>query len=277
MENKIQLHYQDALNKFPKSRIIGVFCQGSQNYGLDDENSDLDSKCLFTPSIDDYHSENLINLEIKTYIREDSEHIVFTNLYNFIRLIKEGSPNYLELLYSKINYVNPIYQDFWNKLVAQREALSRYNPKRIAKSMNRMIQGKYQNLCQSKTYPTRMYMIENYQYDSKELSHLIRMYYTLYNYVNWNKSFQDCLLLKLETEEETNDIKNWIIDIKRNPSYSFDEALKIAKDYANKANQLYKKFAAGLDWNENYDLRNYLNILLKDVEKISIQAQESNI
>ena len=31
--NKIKEHYTEALEMFPESRIVGIFCQGSQNYG----------------------------------------------------------------------------------------------------------------------------------------------------------------------------------------------------------------------------------------------------
>lgn len=47
-KDKIQPHYEDALAQFPQDRIIGVFCQGSQNYNLSDEKSDLNLKCLVT-------------------------------------------------------------------------------------------------------------------------------------------------------------------------------------------------------------------------------------
>ena len=33
--NKVQEHFEEALEYFPEDRIVGIFLQGSQNYGLD--------------------------------------------------------------------------------------------------------------------------------------------------------------------------------------------------------------------------------------------------
>jgi hypothetical protein len=39
-----------------------------------------------------------------------------------------GSPNWIELLFSKYSIVNPNYEDLWNKLVARKEDIAQYNP-----------------------------------------------------------------------------------------------------------------------------------------------------
>ena len=41
---QLNRHYQEALTLFPEDRIVGVFLQGSQNYGLDYEGRDIDTK-----------------------------------------------------------------------------------------------------------------------------------------------------------------------------------------------------------------------------------------
>ena len=58
--DKIQEHYQEALKLYPADRIIGIFCQGSQNYGLDYEGSDIDTKCFLVPTLEDI----IFNIEI---------------------------------------------------------------------------------------------------------------------------------------------------------------------------------------------------------------------
>lgn len=37
--NGVKEHYEEALTMFPENRIVGVFYQGSANYGLDYEKS----------------------------------------------------------------------------------------------------------------------------------------------------------------------------------------------------------------------------------------------
>ena len=265
MTNKIQEHYQDALNKFPKNRIIGVFCQGSQNYGLDDENSDLDSKCLVTPSINDFINGQCKCKQIPTYTRSNNEKIMFKDICGFQKQLMIGSPNWIELLFSKYSIINPNYEDLWNKLIVRKEDIAQYNPLQMVKSMNSMIQCKYQNLLAQKTYPSRMYVLKSYPYDPKELSHLIRMYYLLENYVRWNRSFQNNLLLQRDTEQETIELKNWIIEIKRNPSYTYDEAIQLAKTYADKARILYEKLKIQIDYAENFELRSYIKNVVNEI------------
>ena len=47
----VKEHYNEALEYFPKDKIIGIFYQGSGNYGLDYEDSDVDTKLVIAPSI----------------------------------------------------------------------------------------------------------------------------------------------------------------------------------------------------------------------------------
>ena len=50
---RLQDHYDEALQYFPEDRIVGVFLQGSQNYGLDYEGSDVDTKLIVVPTFKD--------------------------------------------------------------------------------------------------------------------------------------------------------------------------------------------------------------------------------
>ena len=50
---QVQAHYNEALNYFDERSIVGIFLQGSQNYGLDTPDSDIDTKLITLPSLDD--------------------------------------------------------------------------------------------------------------------------------------------------------------------------------------------------------------------------------
>lgn len=41
---RVQDHYNESLNYFPEDQIVICALQGSQNYGLDYEGSDVDTK-----------------------------------------------------------------------------------------------------------------------------------------------------------------------------------------------------------------------------------------
>ena len=69
---RVNEHYQEALEHFPREQIVGCFLQGSQNYGLDYEGSDVDTKLIVVPSFKD------ICLNRKpvstTHVRANDEH-----------------------------------------------------------------------------------------------------------------------------------------------------------------------------------------------------------
>ena len=48
--DKVTEHAKEAATLIPEKHIVGVFLQGSQNYGLDYEGSDIDTKCITTPT-----------------------------------------------------------------------------------------------------------------------------------------------------------------------------------------------------------------------------------
>ena len=106
--NKIQEHYQEALKLYPADRIIGIFCQGSQNYGLDYEGSDIDTKCFLVPTLEDIiFNKKPIST---THIRANEEHIDFKDIRLFLTTVRKQNLNFMEILFTKYKIVNPTYE-----------------------------------------------------------------------------------------------------------------------------------------------------------------------
>lgn len=80
----------------------------------------MDTKCLVCPSIEDFYTGKEMGRGNFTHSCENQEHIVFTDIRGFLRHLKDGSPNFVELLFSKAFIVNSMYQDLWDKLAARR-------------------------------------------------------------------------------------------------------------------------------------------------------------
>lgn len=272
-EMQIREHWDEANSIYPSDRIVGVFCQGSQNYNLGDENSDMDTKCLVCPSIEDFYIGKEMGRGNFTHYRENQEHIVFTDVRGFLGHLKSGSPNFVELLFSKAFVVNPMYQDLWDKLTARREEIARYNEQMAVKSMNRMIQSKSGNLQAKKTYPTRMYILEDLDYDPKELSHEIRVYYLLKDFVE-GKPFADCLLGIKDTEGETLAGRQLIMDLKRKPLYDYKGAVAVGKEYAARANELQANFMKEKPyWYGNEELAKYMEDIIREMMERSVKKE----
>ena len=70
--DRMREHYEDALKQYPENRIVGIFYQGSGNYGLDYEGSDVDTKCVLAPSLKELAESKMTS---RTYVRENDEHI----------------------------------------------------------------------------------------------------------------------------------------------------------------------------------------------------------
>lgn len=267
----IKEHYLESISLMPEHRVIGVFCQGSQNYGLEDEKSDMDTKCLYIPSFQDYAVGNEVGNGNYTHYRENKEHIVFIDIRSFVnKHLQLGSPNFVELLFAKVQYINPIYQEVWDELVAKREEIARYNPQMMIKSMLRMIQNKAGNLAAKKTYPTRMYMVEKLQYDPKELSHEIRMYYMLNSYIQ-GESYDYCLRESYGTN------KDFIIQLKRGVDLTYEEALQIGNQYSADSQAVANSYLRLKPyWRRNEELHAYMKQVLLKIMKIGIKNEVSS-
>lgn len=53
--HRVLEHYDEAKTLFPEDRIVGIFLQGSQNYGLDLPTSDVDTKLIVVPTFQELH------------------------------------------------------------------------------------------------------------------------------------------------------------------------------------------------------------------------------
>ena len=71
MQN-VREHYNEALKHFHEDRIVAIVLQGSQNYGLDTMNSDIDTKLILTPTFEDIAMNR--QAISTTYIRADNSH-----------------------------------------------------------------------------------------------------------------------------------------------------------------------------------------------------------
>ena len=173
MELKARLyeHWEDAVKLYPKERIVALVLQGSQNYGLDDAESDVDTKLLLVPTLD----EIIFNKKpvSTTHVRENDEHIDAKDIRLYWQCFRKGNPNFVEVLFTDYYIVNPMYADLWEEMCSKRELVARVNPLIAAKAMMGMVQEKFHAM--EHRYPSRAEIVDKFGYDPKQLQHLIRM------------------------------------------------------------------------------------------------------
>ena len=225
----------DAFNKkFPNLELVYMAVQGSQNYGLDCYGdgyySDLDTKAIVLPSLDDI-VQNKQPLSF-VYVLENNEHIDIKDIRVMFEMFKKQNINFIEILFSHYNYINPKYADFFNELISNREKIARYNHNQTLRCIAGMSMEKLKAMCHP--YPTIKDKIDKYGYDGKQLHHIIRM----------NDFMRAFIVLGLSYEASLSHFKDkdLLFDAKFN-KFSLEDALRLAERYDNDTKELKEKFS----------------------------------
>ena len=255
---RVQEHYDEALQYFPKEQIVGCFLQGSQNYGLDYEGSDVDTKLIVVPNFRD------ICLNRKpvstTHVRENDEHTDWKDVRLYMETFRKQNLNFLEILFTPYAIINPMYKEEWDRLVAAREFIARMNPYRAVKSMKGIALEKYHAM--EHEYPSKVDVLAKWGYDPKQLHHLLRVEEYIGRYVN-NEPYEDCLSPRNP---------EYLIEVKRG-KYSLEEARVIAD--ATKANveRIAEAFCADHPEQESKWCRELLEDVSHNIIRIAVQKE----
>lgn len=241
-------HLSEAKTIIPEKHIVGIFLQGSQNYGLDYEGSDIDTKCITTPTFKE------IALARKplstTHVRENDEHIDLKDIRAYLETFKKQNLNFLEILFTKYAiYPNENFAKEWRRLIEHREAITHYDPVRSVKSMMGIASEKY--FAMEHHYPSRMEWIMAFGYDPKQLSHLLRVAEYLDRYIA-GEPYGDCLITK--QPEYLKDVKLGF--------HSLEEAREIATKTYNEIHEKCDKF---IEEHKNDPIDHSVDELLDDV------------
>lgn len=253
-------HYVEAKRIIPKESIIGIFLQGSQNYGLDYQNSDVDTKCIITPTF----KEIALNKKphSHSHILENNEHIDIKDVRLYIQTFRKQNLNFLEILFTDYCWFpNTEYITQWNRLVENRERIARFDKIRSIKSMMGIASEKY--FAMEHHYPSRMEWIEKYGYDPKQLHHLLRVGEYLNRYIA-GEPYSDCLISKQA---------GYLKGVKQG-FYSLEEARKIADEAYN---HIHTKCDEYCEKYKDEPIDNEMDELLDDVSyeimKISVRRE----
>lgn len=258
---RVQEHYDEALQYFPEEQIVGVFLQGSQNYELDYEGSDVDTKLIVVPSFRD------ICLNKKpvstTHVRANDEHTDWKDIRLYVEHFRKQNLNFLEILFTPYCIINPMYKEEWDRLVAAREFIARMNVHRAVKSMKGIAMEKFHAM--EHRYPTKADIIDKYGYDGKQVSHLIRVYDYLRRYIA-GESYEDCL-------RPSPDLVPRIMDYKMLDRISLEEARAEALHYKALVEDLSDKFCDGKEDYEVPWVRDLLEDVSYNIMKISVEKE----
>lgn len=185
--------------------VLGVFLYGSQNYEMDTENSDIDTKAIIIPNFEDLISRKEVS---KTYNKPDGSFLDVKDIYSMFNMIKKQGINFVEILYTDYKLINPNFSMKWNQMIeSNRDDIARFNPFATMKA----IQGTLKRMNNIFDNPNSEHGKEDCEkygycrkdfYNVKRLSEFARRYYDLFErYVYELKFNYKDLLVPLDKEQ----------------------------------------------------------------------------
>lgn len=262
IQNKLNSHVRLVKEKFPE--YIFYFCAlyGSQNYGLDTEGSDVDSKIAVIPSRKDVI---LGREKLSTTLHlEDGSVCEVKDIREMTKQFYKGNINFVEMLYTPYYIENDSISDRYrfSSLRWYRDMIANRDPLNLMKMVAAMARTKYLTL--TKVNNNNKEAIEKYGYDSKSLVTLLRLETFMYNYLfDYPENYSLCLvpgnnedLRRLKINPVSFEVADGLV---KNGIEAVDGMLNMAKDTysteewqdkitnnSKKVNNLLEDFTCGL-------------------------------
>lgn len=248
MENKVMKrlkeHYNYLIDK--GHEVVFVAHQGSYNYGLEYEHSDIDSKAVILPTFSDFVEGK--SPFSHTYVLDNEEHIDTKDIRVMCDMWKKENISYIELLYTKYIIINPEYQTFVNKLLENRDKIVEINKNQFLRCLSGMSKEKVKALCHP--YPATKDKIDKWGFDGKQLSHLLRLNEFIHRYTD-GVSIEKCYISLMP---------NMLINIKQNLNANgkgympLDVAKHMAESYDKDTAKIKNKFLNPTDTINDFGL-----------------------
>lgn len=261
--NGVKDHWADAQKNGQKPQFtLGIFLQGSQNYCLDYEDSDIDTKLIVLPTFKNIiHNDSPIST---TFVRKNDEHTDYKDVRLYVKNFMKQNINFLEILFTNFCIVNKRFEEDWYRLQLNREKIAHYNRFRTLKAMKGMTLEKYAAL--EHPYPAKVEVLDKYGFDPKQLHHILRLNDFISRYTQ-EESFADCLI---PTNPE------FLIEVKKGNIYDLDRAREVAKEVVADTVEIADKFCELLPDRGNPEVDELFDEFLCNVMKESLSLEFSN-
>lgn len=230
-------------------KVLYIGLYGSQNYNLDDEQSDIDVKAIILPSL-----HNIIfRKTTSTTIECEKGNIDVKDLITFYEVIKKGNFSYIESIQTQYSigdkYIKELFSQF---KVNKKSVLGAMYEKR--KALTHL-------------YPSKVEEFEKWGYDPKQHHHILRLY-DLLNYNLINNADLSYLVYENNTPRQQE-----LINYKRNKN-------NIAKNIVEEDSDLIIEEARNLiDYNYSYEVINIdkeINEYIENKIKIELGNSETS-
>lgn len=183
-------HYDFVVENCNKNgtTLVTTLLQGSQNYNMDDEESDVDTKSLVVPNF-----RQLVlgaKRESKTLVMPNNEHADVKDVQEMMLCWRKQNVNFVEVLYTPYYHDNEDYAWFMNTLRAMRDDISHYSRWYTLMATCGHMTEKYEKLHHGGV--ARAEVVAKHGYDPKQLCHQLRLRDFLEKYFT-DHDYKDCL------------------------------------------------------------------------------------
>lgn len=224
---------------------IGLY--GSQNYNLDDEESDIDVKAIIMPSLHDI----IFRRVVSTTIECEKGNIDVKDLLTFYDVIKKGNFSYIESIQTKYSIGDKYIKSLFSKVKTNK------------KSMLGAMYEKRKALTHE--YPSKKEEFEKWGYDPKQHHHILR----LYDLLNYNLLYGTDKSYLTYADNDRRRIE--LLNFKRNTN-------NIAKNIIQENSDLIIENARNLiDYNYTYEVINLdekINNYIENKLKVKLRNTE---
>lgn len=180
-------HHTFLQAKYGSENVFATMLYGSQNYGLDTPESDVDTKALILPTFHKFVTEKKW-LSVEHEVGDGLTNVkdVRAMFENFLK----SNINFLEVLFTDFKCVNCRYDVYWKELYNQRNMVANADPRKLMHAAAGMAAQKFHAL--EKPFESKAAVLAKYGYDPKQLHHLARLDMFMGTYLS-NTDFGACL------------------------------------------------------------------------------------
>ena len=250
----IHLHYMECAKHYGNNNVWATMLYGSQNYGLDTPDSDIDTKTLLLPDPRDVIlGTKMVSTDLQ--ISDGGLSNVKDYRAMFQNYLK-GNINFIETLYTKYARVNLDYGDLFMKLRSERDLIANCQPRKLIHMAAGMANQKYTAF--EKPFESKKEVLEKYLYDPKQLHHLCRLNLFIENY---------CTNMDFETALSFHTVRQhiYLYDLKTKP-LPYEQAVALKERTMVEINNMVEWADAHLPEDNGYEeAKNFLDNLSVEV------------
>lgn len=242
---------------------------GSQNYGLDSEESDVDTKTMALPTLSVLAKPTKpLSTE---FVLEGNELDNCKDLREMFQNYLKGNINFVETLYTPWYVVADGLAQEYGALRLMRDRIANARPVKLVHMAGGMAEQKYAAF--NKAFEGKKEVLAKYGYDPKQLHHQQRLLFFIQDYLE-HMDFQRALMCchpQVHYERYRT-----LMNLKLEP-LAFDKADKMHEDLRARIKDMVDRAASVLPEDNGYDVVEYqLHHLAEEVMKKFLKAELMN-